>query len=102
MFQLKAYFPPGMSDAVPYDSSKFVRISIKQVIETLAEAVGLVFIVMLSFLQSLRYTLIPTIVVPAPPSGPASRSRPRPARRPRSLRGCLPAAISSTAWRRVR
>ena len=62
--QLKAYFPPGMSYAVPYDSSKFVRISIKQVIETLAEAVGLVFIVMLIFLQSLRYTLIPTIVVP--------------------------------------
>ena len=62
--QLKAYFPPGMSYAVPYDSSKFVRISIKQVIATLAEAVGLVFIVMLIFLQSLRYTLIPTIVVP--------------------------------------
>ena len=64
MEQLKVYFPPGMEYKVPYDSSKFVRISIKQVVETLAEAVALVFVVMLIFLQNLRYTLIPTIVVP--------------------------------------
>jgi len=64
MEELKVYFPQGMSYKVPYDSSKFVRISIKQVVETLAEAVALVFVVMLVFLQSLRYTLIPTIVVP--------------------------------------
>ena len=64
MAELKAYFPPGMDYKVPYDSSKFVRISIKQVIETLVEAVALVFLVMLVFLQNLRYTLIPTIVVP--------------------------------------
>ncbi|MDH5339493.1 MAG: efflux RND transporter permease subunit, partial [Rubrivivax sp.] len=64
MAQLRAYFPPGMDYKVPYDSSKFVRISIRQVIVTLAEAVALVFVVMLVFLQSLRYTLIPTIVVP--------------------------------------
>ena len=64
MQQLKAYFPPGMDYKVPYDSSKFVRISIKQVVVTLLEAVALVFVVMLVFLQSLRYTLIPTIVVP--------------------------------------
>jgi multidrug efflux pump len=64
MKQLKAFFPPGMDYKVPYDSSKFVRISIKQVVETLAEAIALVFLVMLLFLQNLRYTLIPTIVVP--------------------------------------
>jgi len=64
MAELKAFFPQGMDYKVPYDSSKFVRISIKQVIETLVEAVALVFVVMLVFLQSLRYTLIPTIVVP--------------------------------------
>jgi multidrug efflux pump len=64
MEELKAYFPPGVDYRIPYNSSKFVRISIKQVIETLAEAVALVFVVMLVFLQSLRYTLIPTIVVP--------------------------------------
>ncbi|MBL8349179.1 MAG: efflux RND transporter permease subunit [Burkholderiaceae bacterium] len=64
MAELKAFFPPGVDYKIPYDSSKFVRISIKQVVETLAEAVALVFVVMLIFLQSLRYTLIPTIVVP--------------------------------------
>ena len=64
MAELKAFFPPGVEYRIPYDTSKFVRISIKQVIETLAEAVALVFVVMLIFLQNLRYTLIPTIVVP--------------------------------------
>ncbi len=64
MEELKRYFPPGVEYRIPYDSSKFVRISIAQVVETLAEAVALVFVVMLLFLQSLRYTLIPTVVVP--------------------------------------
>jgi multidrug efflux pump len=49
---------------IPYDSSRFVRISIKQVVETLLEAVALVFLVMFLFLQNWRYTLIPTLVVP--------------------------------------
>jgi multidrug efflux pump len=64
MDELQAYFPPGMSYAIPYDSSRFVRISIQQVALTLLEAVGLVFLVMLLFLQKIRYTVIPTIVVP--------------------------------------
>ena len=64
MAQLKAYMPEGVSYEVPYDSSKFVRISIHEVVKTLVEAIVLVFIVMLVFLQNIRYTLIPTIVVP--------------------------------------
>ncbi|MDT7834296.1 efflux RND transporter permease subunit [Aquabacterium sp. OR-4] len=64
MKELKPFFPQGMDYAIPYDTSKFVRISITQVIQTLAEAMVLVFIVMLVFLQNIRYTLIPTIVVP--------------------------------------
>ena len=64
MAELKAFFPPGVDYKIPYDSSKFVRISIEQVVVTLIEAVALVFVVMLVFLQNLRYTLIPTIVVP--------------------------------------
>ncbi|MCW5612522.1 MAG: efflux RND transporter permease subunit [Rubrivivax sp.] len=64
MDELQAYFPAGMSYAIPYDSSRFVRISITQVAITLLEAVGLVFLVMLLFLQNFRYTIIPTIVVP--------------------------------------
>ena len=64
MDELKRYFPPGVKYDIPYDSSKFIKISISQVVETLVEAVILVFLVMYVFLQNLRYTLIPTIVVP--------------------------------------
>ena len=64
MDELQSYFPAGMSWAIPYDASRFVRISITQVAVTLLEAVGLVFLVMLLFLQKIRYTIIPTIVVP--------------------------------------
>lgn len=64
MDELKKFMPEGMSYDVPYDSSKFVRISIEEVVKTLVEAIALVFIVMLVFLQNIRYTLIPTIVVP--------------------------------------
>ena len=62
--ELEAYFPQGMKWDIPYDSSRFVRISITQVAQTLFEAVALVFLVMFLFLQNWRYTLIPTIVVP--------------------------------------
>jgi len=64
MDELKRYFPEGMSYAIPYDSSRFVKISITEVVITLLEAVALVFVVMYVFLQNLRYTIIPTIVVP--------------------------------------
>ena len=64
MEELKRFFPQGMSYAVPYDTSRFVDISIGKVVETLIEAVVLVFLVMFLFLQNWRFTLIPTIVVP--------------------------------------
>ncbi|NDY92295.1 efflux RND transporter permease subunit [Ideonella livida] len=64
MADLKKFMPEGVSYDVPYDSSKFVKISIQEVVKTLLEAIALVFIVMLLFLQNIRYTLIPTIVVP--------------------------------------
>ena len=64
MEQLKANFPPGVKYSIPYDSSLFITISIKQVAETLVEAIVLVFLVMFLFLQNIRYTIIPTIVVP--------------------------------------
>ena len=64
MEELSRYFPPGVKFAIPYDTSRFVKISISQVAETLVEAIVLVFLVMYLFLQSLRYTVIPTIVVP--------------------------------------
>ena len=64
MEELSRYFPAGMKYSIPYDASRFVRISISQVAETLVEAVVLVFLVMYLFLQNIRYTIIPTIVVP--------------------------------------
>jgi len=48
----------------PYDSSKFVHISIVEVVKTLFEAIALVFLVIYVFLQNIRATFIPTIVVP--------------------------------------
>ena len=62
--QLEALFPQDVTWTIPYDSSNFVSISISQVVETLFEAVVLVFLVMFLFLQNWRYTVIPTIVVP--------------------------------------
>ena len=64
MAQLQPYFPKGVTWSIPFDSSRFVKISISQVAETLVEAVVLVFLVMFLFLQNFRYTIIPTIVVP--------------------------------------
>ena len=64
MGELAPFMPAGVKWSSPYDTSKFVKISIEKVVHTLIEAIVLVFIVMLIFLQNIRYTLIPTIVVP--------------------------------------
>ena len=64
MDELAQFFPAKVSWFSPYDSTTFVSISIHEVIYTLLEAVVLVFLVMLLFLQNLRATLIPTLVVP--------------------------------------
>ncbi len=62
--ELRPFFPAGLRSAVPFDTTPFVRAAVVEVIKTLAEAVVLVFLVMLLFLQNLRATLIPTIAVP--------------------------------------
>ncbi len=62
--ELQQYFPQGVKYTIPYDTSTFIAVSIEKVLETLLEAVALVFLVMFLFLQNLRYTIIPTIVVP--------------------------------------
>ena len=61
---LSPYFPAGMQAVYPYDTTPFVKLSIEEVVKTLAEAILLVFLVMYLFLQNLRATLIPTIAVP--------------------------------------
>jgi multidrug efflux pump len=62
--QLSEGFPEGLTLAKAVDNNEFIRLSISEVITTLLEAIVLVFIVMLLFLQNFRATLIPTIAVP--------------------------------------
>ncbi|MFK3780120.1 multidrug efflux RND transporter permease subunit [Agrobacterium sp. NPDC089420] len=64
MAELAPSFPQDVEWSIPYDTTPFVSISIEKVLHTLLEAVILVFIVMFLFLQNIRYTVIPTIVVP--------------------------------------
>ncbi|MFD2644476.1 efflux RND transporter permease subunit [Pseudomonas japonica] len=62
--ELSQFFPEGVEYSVPYDTSRFVDVAIEKVVHTLIEAMVLVFLVMFLFLQNVRYTLIPSIVVP--------------------------------------
>jgi len=62
--ELSAFFPEGVKAVYPYDTTPFVQISIEEVVQTLIEAVVLVFLVMYLFLGNFRATLIPTIAVP--------------------------------------
>ncbi|MEH6719348.1 MAG: multidrug efflux RND transporter permease subunit [Aurantimonas endophytica] len=62
--ELAPSLPAGMEYAVTFDTAPFVKVSIEKVIHTLIEAMVLVFLVMLLFLQKLRYTIIPAIVAP--------------------------------------
>ena len=64
MAQLQPSFPAGLRVIYPFNTTPFVRASIREVIKTLVEAVVLVFLVMYLFLQNVRATLIPTIAVP--------------------------------------
>src|SRR5512137_2915778 len=62
--ELSAGFPPGMKAVFAFDTTDFVKVSVEEVVKTLAEAVLLVFLVMYLFLQNWRATLIPTIAIP--------------------------------------
>lgn len=64
MEQLKKDFPGGLEYAIVYDTTPFVRESIDEVFKALRDAIILVAIVVLVFLQSWRATLIPLIAVP--------------------------------------
>jgi multidrug efflux pump len=57
-------FPKGVTAEYPYETTPFVKLSLKEVVETLIEAIVLVVLIMYLFLQNLRATLIPTIAVP--------------------------------------
>jgi hydrophobic/amphiphilic exporter-1 (mainly G- bacteria), HAE1 family len=64
MDRLSQRFPPGLHYVVNYDTTTFVRATIKDVLLTLVIAFGLVMIVVFLFLGSLRATIIPAIAVP--------------------------------------
>jgi multidrug efflux pump subunit AcrB len=64
MAELSPRFPPGISYVIKYDTTMFVAASLREVVITLAEAMGLVFIVVFVFLQGWRTTLIPAISIP--------------------------------------
>jgi multidrug efflux pump len=64
MATLARTLPAGVSWTVPFDTTPFINASIREVLMTLGEAIVLVFLVMLIFLQNLRATLIPTLVIP--------------------------------------
>jgi multidrug efflux pump len=69
MQELAKNLPPGVTWSIPFESYTFVKVSIDEVVKTLGEAIVLVFFVMLLFLQNLRATLIPTLVVPVALTG---------------------------------
>ena len=64
MTALERDLPVGVSWSVPYDTTPFITASITDVVHTLVEAIVLVFLVMLLFLQNIRATIIPTLVIP--------------------------------------
>ncbi|WP_413585106.1 efflux RND transporter permease subunit [Bdellovibrio sp. HCB274] len=64
MHRLSQKFPPGLAYDIPFDTTKFIEVSIAEVIKTLMEAMILVFLVVYLFLQSWRATLIPCLAVP--------------------------------------
>ena len=64
MESLKADFPPGLSYDIVYDPTRFVKASIEAVIHTLLEAIALVVLVVIVFLQTWRASIIPLIAVP--------------------------------------
>lgn len=62
--ELSASFPPGVEVVYPYDTTKFVEVSIREIVHTLVEAVLLVVLIIWLFLQNFRATLIPAMAIP--------------------------------------
>src|SRR5690606_41118620 len=71
MNELATGFPDDIDWTIAFDTTPFIRISIEEVLMTLAEAMALIVLVMFIFLQRWRATLIPAIVVPIALAGGA-------------------------------
>jgi multidrug efflux pump len=61
---IQKQLPAGLKGAIAYDATEFIRASIWEVAKTLAEAAGIVIIVIFLFLGSLRSTIIPIVTIP--------------------------------------
>ncbi|GHT92544.1 multidrug efflux RND transporter permease subunit [Alphaproteobacteria bacterium] len=64
MQELSKSFPDGIGCKVVFDTTGFVKNSVKEVVKTLLEAIALVFLVVLVFLKNFRATIIPCLAVP--------------------------------------
>ncbi len=62
--ELSADFPPGIGYSTPYDTTTYIKVSVREVLFTLFEAMALVFVVVFVFLQNWRATIIPMLAVP--------------------------------------
>jgi hydrophobic/amphiphilic exporter-1 (mainly G- bacteria), HAE1 family len=62
--ELEKDFPPGLSAVITDDTTKFVEVSIEEVVKTLMEAISLVVLVIFVFLQDWRAIIIPTVAIP--------------------------------------
>ena len=64
MPEIQSQLPAGLKAAIAYDATEFIRASISEVVSTLAEAVGIVVVVIFLFLGNLRSTIIPIVTIP--------------------------------------
>ena len=62
--EMQPYFPKGLEYRMVFDTTPFIKTSIKGVVRTLFEAIVLVFLTLLLFLHNFRATIIPTLAVP--------------------------------------
>ena len=64
MPDIQSQLPAGLQGTIAYDSTEFIRASIREVVKTLAEAAGIVIVVIFLFIGNLRSTIIPIVTIP--------------------------------------
>jgi multidrug efflux pump len=64
MPDIQSQLPAGLQSTIAYDSTEFIRASIREVVKTLAEAAGIVIVVIFLFIGNLRSTIIPIVTIP--------------------------------------
>ncbi|MGL5082827.1 MAG: efflux RND transporter permease subunit [Microcoleaceae cyanobacterium] len=62
--ELSKTFPPGLNYDIPYDTTLFITTSLREVVITLVQAIGLVILILFIFLQDWRATIIPAVAIP--------------------------------------